>query len=263
VEIITDPPLYCVRFRSSSAGGLGVDALQRLDADKDAWAFDVIVIDPGHGGKDPGAVGPTRLYEKDVVLDVGLRLRKALMKHGIKIIMTRDKDIFIPLDERGRIANRAGGKLFISLHCNAIGGGKRAYGIETYFLAPAKTERAMRVALKENSVICFEESQDQYQDLTEENFILLTMAQSNFARESEHLAGMVQNKVSRGLSLPDRGVDQAGFYVLYGASMPAILVEMAFISTRSEEKKLRDKKFRQRLADYICKAVLNFSKQNG
>ncbi len=85
----------------------------------------------------------------------------------------------------------------------------------------------------------------------------------NFALESEQLAGMVQNKVSRGLSIRDRGVDQAGFYVLYGASMPAILVEMAFISTRSEEKKLRNKKFRQQLAEYICNAVLNFSKQNG
>ncbi|MCF7809511.1 N-acetylmuramoyl-L-alanine amidase [bacterium] len=262
VEIIIDPPLYCVRFRTQSAGGLRIDEQRRLEAEKSAWAFDVVVIDPGHGGKDPGAIGPTRLYEKDVVLDVGLRLRKALEKHGIKTVMTRETDKFIPLDERGRIANRSGGKLFVSLHCNALAHGKKAYGIETYFLAPAKTDRAMRVALKENSVISYEESQDQYQDLTEENFILLTMAQANFVRESEYLASIVQEKVSRGVSLPDRGVDQAGFYVLYGASMPAILVEMAFISTRTEENKLRDKKFRQAIADYLCKAILNFSAQS-
>ena len=261
VEIITDPPLYCVEFECAIEGGLDPDAKRKLDAERDAWALDVVVIDPGHGGKDPGAIGPTGLYEKDVVLDVGLKLSKVLEKKGIKTIMTRDRDVLIPLDERGRIANRSGGKVFISLHCNALMN-RTAYGIETYFLAPAKTERAMQVAMKENSVIRFEESQEQYQDLTEENFILLTMAQANFGRESERLAAMVQKEASIGLSLNDRGVDQAGFYVLIGASMPAILVEMAFISTKSEEKKLRKKKFRQQLADEICDAVLLFFKQS-
>ena len=260
VEKITDPPLYCVEFTGSGGMGLDREAQKRLDAEKDAWALDVVVIDPGHGGKDPGAIGPTGLYEKDVVLDVGLRLKKTLEQEGIRTVMTRDRDIFIPLSKRTQIANNSGGKLFISLHCNAIQHG-RAYGVETYFLAPAKTERAMKVAMLENSVIKFEESQDQYQDLTEENYILLTMAQASFARESEQLAGMVVEDISAGLSLKDRGVDQAGFYVLIGASMPSVLVEMAFISTKSEEKKLRSKEFRQQLADQICAAVLKFLQQ--
>jgi len=261
-EKITDPPLYCVEFSGRSGAGLDREARRRLEEEKDAWALDVVVIDPGHGGKDPGAIGPTGLYEKDVVLDVGLRLKRELEAKGVKTVITRDKDVFVPLRKRTQIANNSGGKLFVSLHCNAVRRGK-AHGVETYFLAPAKTERAMEVALLENSVIKFEESQDQYQDLTEENYILLTMAQANFARESEQLAALVQDDISGGLAIKNRGVDQAGFYVLIGASMPSILVEMAFISSRSEEKKLRSGDFRQRLAEQICAAVLQFLEQTG
>ena len=257
VAKFTDPPLYSVEFITGGGSGWDHEAQRRLDEDRDAWALDMVVIDPGHGGKDPGAVGPTRLYEKEVVLDVGIRLKKALEKKGVRTVMTRETDIFIPLAQRTRIANNAGGKLFVSLHCNAIEHG-RARGLETYFLAPAKTERAMKVAMKENSVIRFEESQDQYQDLTEENYILLTMAQANFARESEQFAAIVQDQVSGVLDLKDRGVDQAGFYVLIGASMPAVLVEMAFISDKAEEKRLRRNEFRQQMADQLCLAVLRF-----
>jgi len=257
VERIADPPLYCLDFSGTSAGGLDPAAQQKLEEDKNAWALDVVVIDPGHGGKDPGAVGPTGLYEKDVVLDVGLKLRAALEKQAIKTVMTRDRDVFVPLSKRTKIANNAGGKLFVSLHCNAVKRGT-AYGMETYFLAPAKTERAMDVAMLENSVIKFEESQEQYQDLTEENFILLTMAQANFSRESEQLAALVVDDVSAALELQNRGVDQAGFYVLIGASMPAVLVEIAFISTKSEEKKLRSEKFRQQVADRLCQSIIDF-----
>jgi len=256
-EQITDPPLYCVEFTGQSWGGLDPEAQKRLDDDKIAWALDVVVIDPGHGGKDPGAIGPNKLYERDVVLDVGLRLRKALESKGVRTVMARDTDVFIPLGRRAKIANDAGGKIFVSLHCNAIPGGN-ARGMETYFLAPAKTERAVRVAMTENSVIKFEESRDQYQDLTEENYILLTMAQANFARESEELAAIVQQQVCSGLSLRDRGVDQAGFYVLIGASMPSILVEMLFINNKTDTKKLRDRWFRQQMAEYLCGAIIKF-----
>ena len=260
-EQIMDPPLYCVEFTGQAWGRLDPEAQKRLDDDKIAWALDVVVIDPGHGGKDPGAIGPKRLYERDVVLDVGLRLRKALESKGVRTVMTRDRDVFIPLGRRTKIANDAGGKIFVSLHCNAIPGGN-ARGMETYFLAPAKTERAMRVAMTENSVIKFEEAQDQYQDLTEENYILLSMAQANFARESEELAAIVQQQVCSGLSLRDRGVDQAGFYVLIGASMPSILVEMLFINNRTDSKKLRDRWFRQQMAEYLCGAIIKFLEQS-
>lgn len=228
-----------------------------LAADRDRWALDVVVIDPGHGGKDPGAIGQGGLKEKDVALDVALRLNYVLKKKGLRTILTRDDDTFIPLVERTSIANRSGGKLFVSLHCNSARK-RQARGMETYFLAPTKTARAMAVALLENEVIKYEESRDQYRDLTEENYILLAMAQATFTRESQTLAGLVQELVAGRVGLQDRGVDQAGFYVLIGASMPAILFEMAFISNRDEEKKLKDKKFRQKLADEMGSAVLKF-----
>jgi len=228
-----------------------------LSADRDKWALDVVVIDPGHGGKDPGAIGTTKLKEKDVSLDVALRLDMALRSKGIKTVMTRSTDVFVPLAERTSIANRSGGKLFVSLHCNAAKS-KKAGGVETYFLAPTKSDRAMEVAMRENEVIKYEESRDQYHDLTEENYILLAMAQAQFTTESQELAGMVQEQVSRRIGLKDRGVDQAGFYVLIGASMPAILFEMAFLSNKEEEKKLKDGKFRQKIADEIAETVIEF-----
>lgn len=252
-----DPPVYIATFSTEKAEGTDPAVTQRLAREHDDWALDIVVIDPGHGGKDPGAIGYSKTREKDVCLDVGKRLRKELEKKGIKTVMTRDKDVFIPLEQRTKIANRNNGKLFISLHCNAAHD-RRAHGMETYFLAPTKTERAMRVSMRENSVIRYEDSQDQYRDLTEENFILLTMANANFARESEEMAGQMQQIVSSGTKLKDRGVDQAGFYVLIGASMPSILFEMGFISNKAEETKFRTKKFRQKMAENIAVAVVGF-----
>lgn len=221
------------------------------------WALDLVVIDAGHGGKDPGAVGPTGLKEKDITLDVAQRLNKYLKSKNIKTVMTRDSDKFVALAERTSIANKSGGKLFISLHCNSAKQ-RKAQGMETYFLAPSKTERATEVALLENEAIRFEDSRDQYRELTEESYILMTMTQATFTHESELLAGKVQETVAKKAGLKDRGVDQAGFYVLIGASMPSILFEMAFISNKEEEKKLKDKKFRQKIADEIGAVIVNF-----
>ncbi len=229
-----------------------------LESDRQRWRIDKIVIDAGHGGKDPGAIGKKRTYEKTVALNIALKLRQVVWeKLGAEVIMTRDSDVFIPLGERTRIANRSQGKLFISIHCNSARD-KRANGHETYFLAPAKTERAMAVALKENSVIKYEESQDQYKDLTEENYILLAMAQSQFVKESEYFAALIQKHLYKRTSLKDRGVDQAGFYVLIGASMPCVLVETGFISNSSEEKLLKSDWFQQEIAKGICDAIIEF-----
>ncbi len=239
------------------------DVSEAIEDAREQWRIDKIVIDPGHGGHDPGAVGRGKTREKDIVLDIARRLRKALRKRaGSKVVMTRDKDEFVPLAERTRIANRSGGKLFISIHCNASPD-RRARGHETYFLAPAQNEYAMQVALKENSVIRYEESQEQYADLSDENFILLTMAQSQFIKESEDFAATLLKSMRKRTKLRNRGVDQAGFYVLIGASMPAVLVETAFISNQGEEKLLKKKDFRQKLADGICDAVIEFLKDNG
>jgi N-acetylmuramoyl-L-alanine amidase len=259
LEQESDPPLYAAKFVAGPAD-LDPEARARLEAERRNWDLDLVVIDPGHGGQDPGAVGPSKVFEKDITLDVGKRLNEELKKRGLRTVMTRDRDVFIPLYERTKIANSSGGKLFISLHCNA-NPDRRAKGMETYFLAPAKNEKAMRVALRENSVIKYEESRDQYRDLTEENFILLQMAQANFARESQDMAGTLQTVVPAGMDMKSRGVDQAGFYVLIGASMPAVLFEMAFLSNPDEEKKLKSKNFRQQLAEQIADAVVKFLKE--
>lgn len=257
IDTDTDPPIYSVTFIPVSPNGPSVNVVKRLDEERENWELDLVVIDPGHGGKDPGAIGVTGSKEKDIALDVALRLRTELHKRGIRTVMTRDRDVFIPLEKRTQIANSSGGKLFISLHCNSAKS-RYAKGVETYFLAPTKTENAMNVAMRENSVIKYEESRDQYRDLTEENYILLSMAQSEFLRESQAFAGILQNTVCDGIKHKNRGVDQASFYVLIGASMPSVLFEMPFISNRDEEKKLKTKAFRQKIAEEICKGVMEF-----
>ncbi|MFH0882118.1 MAG: N-acetylmuramoyl-L-alanine amidase [bacterium] len=228
------------------------------------WKIDTIVIDAGHGGQDPGAIGRSkRTREKDMALDIAILLRDEVKKRSdIKVVMTRDKDVFVPLGQRTKIANKAGGKLFISIHCNSSTN-RMANGQYTYFLSPVRTERAMEVSLKENSVIKYEERRQDYPDLSEENFILLAMAQAQFVKESEELASMILRSMSSKTGLRNRGVDQAGFYVLIGASMPAVLVETAFISNPKEEDLLHSKSFRKKVATGICDAILEFRKRYG
>jgi len=236
----------------------GAEISQLLESEQQRWNIDCIVIDPGHGGKDPGALGYSGLKEKAVVLDIARRLRDLLEKKTeLNIVLTRDDDSFISLNNRTKKANQAGGKLFVSIHCNSSTY-KSAHGFSTYFLKPAKNESAMEVALKENSVIKYEESKSEYQDLTEENYILLGMAQAEFAKESEYMASLVQKNVRLRTNLRDRGVDQAGFYVLVGASMPAILFEAPFLSNSGEEKLLKQKKFRQKVAQAIYDSIMEF-----
>lgn len=229
---------------------------QLKDAQK-KWLIDCIVIDAGHGGRDPGAIG-NKLQEKVITLDIALRLKKILSKEpNLRIVMTRETDVFVPLQERTKIANRENGKLFISIHANAARN-KKVRGIETYFLSPARTEKALEVAELENRVIRLEQDTSIYQKLTDENFILLTMAQSQFVRESQELAFLVQRNAVKRLGLEDRGVDQAGFYVLVGASMPAILFETAFISNPQDAKVLRSESARQAYAEALAKAIIEF-----
>lgn len=234
---------------------------QSLAEDRAKWKIDTIVIDAGHGGQDPGAIGRRHhTREKDMALSMALLLRDEVEKRtDIKVVMTRDKDVFIPLGQRTKIANKAGGKLFVSIHCNSSTS-TRPNGHWTYFLSPVRTERAMKVALKENSVIRYEERREDYPDLSEENFILLAMAQAQFVKESEDFATIIQRNMTKKTGLRDRGVDQAGFYVLIGASMPAVLVETAFLSNPKEENLLRDKSFRKKIASGICDAIIEFKK---
>ena len=251
-------------IRIEISGGMnttasGIDTI--INTTRERWHIDTVVIDPGHGGKDPGATGPTGLKEKTVVLDIALRLEKLFIKKTkIKTVLTRRTDIFIPLHERGKIANRNKGKLFISIHCNASTD-RRVKGCQVFFLSPARTEQALAVAELENAAVKFEEDRSLYQDLTDENYILMAMAQSQYTKESESLCTFIDNKFFQKTNLKNRGVSQAGFYVLYGANMPAVLVETAFISNYYEEKLLKSKKFRQTMAEAIFLSIAKFCEE--
>jgi N-acetylmuramoyl-L-alanine amidase len=229
-----------------------------LRSEKEKWEFKTIVIDAGHGGKDPGAVGYRGTKEKDIALDVAKRLEKKLAKNmKVKIVMTRDEDIFLRLSERTKIANESNGSLFISIHTNAAED-RRASGFETFLIGQNKNEAAVRVAARENAVLELEGSTGK--KLTNEDLIKATIAQSAFASKSEQFASLVQKEIKKRVQSKDRGVKQAGFYVLMGASMPNVLVELGFISNPSEEKKLRSPQYRDQLATAIYRAVEQYQK---
>ena len=226
--------------------------------EKEKWQFRTIVIDAGHGGKDPGAVGYRGTKEKDIALDVAKRLEKKLSKNmKVKIVMTRDEDIFLRLSERTKISNENNGSLFISIHTNAAED-RRASGFETFLIGQNKNEAAVRVAARENAVLELEGSTGK--KLTDEDLIKATIAQSAFASKSELFASLVQKEIKKRVQSKDRGVKQAGFYVLMGASMPNVLVELGFISNPSEEKKLRSPQYRDQLATAIYRAVEQYQK---
>jgi N-acetylmuramoyl-L-alanine amidase len=213
-----------------------------------------VVLDPGHGGKDPGAIGPSGLMEKDVVLDIAKRLR-ALMyqERQWQVTMTRDTDIFIPLRERTSIANAKDADLFVSIHANAAERSE-LNGVETYFLDFATDENSMRTAARENDT--------SVREVTDLQVILRDLLMTSKRNESSLLAGSVQRALVEapggGKSGRDLGVKHAPFLVLMGAEMPSILVEVGFISNPIEERKVADPKQRERLARSILAGVKEY-----
>ena len=210
-----------------------------------------IVLDAGHGGPDLGAVGHSGLTEKDLVLDVTRRVARLVEEQlKIKVLLTRSDDTFITLRDRTTMANRARADLFVSIHANAHR--NAVSGVETYFLSSEATDNAARqVAAAENSVIDLEAPAARARpDFVKA--ILWDLAQSEFQTESSRLAEIVQDSMTQSLRIPNRGVKQAGFYVLGGAAMPAILIEIGFITHPQEERRLRDPRYR----DEIARAIL-------
>jgi len=217
-------------------------------------ASQTIVIDPGHGGKDPGARGRSGLREKDIVLDVGLRLRRLIKERlGVNVIMTRETDVFIPLEERTAIANTKGADLFVSVHANASRR-EGAKGVETYLLGRATDRDAMATAERENSA--------SEKSLNTLQLILTDLMNTAKKEESLRLAYYVQENMIGHLEtrykVTDLGVKQAPFYVLVNARMPSILAEISFISNREEEKLLSDGEHRQEIAEAILKGIKKY-----
>lgn len=215
-----------------------------------------IVVDPGHGGKDSGAIGYKGLKEKDVVLDVGKILRDMLTERlGVEVVMTRETDIFIPLEERTAIANTAGADLFISIHANASRN-KDASGIETYFLNFATDEDSMRLAAMENATTA--------KNVSDLQAILQDLMLNSKINESSKLARYVQGSILDVVNggsnrARDRGVKQAPFYVLIGAQMPSILIETSFITNKSDAKRLANEVFQKTIARAIVAGIERYS----
>ena len=229
-----------------------------LKKEKKKWKFDTIIIDPGHGGKDPGAIGYRGTKEKDIALDVSKRLAKKIERNSkTKVILTREEDIFVRLKDRTKFANVNKGDLFISIHTNAAED-RRASGFESFLIGINKNEEAIRVAARENAVLELEDGGAT--KLTDEALIQATMSQAAFANLSEQFAALVQEEMSKRIQSKNRGVKQAGFYVLMGASMPNVLVELGFISNPNEEKKLNSSSYREILATSIYYAILKYQK---
>ncbi len=219
-----------------------------------------IVLDPGHGGKDPGAVGrKLKANEKDVNLAVTLLLKQLLEKElGLKVLLTRSDDRFVSLQDRTRFANDKKADLFISLHTNASKN-TASKGLETYYLATAQSSDARAVEALENQVVeLFEggsSAKSKYDDLS---FILSDLSQAEHLEGSNMLATSVQQNMVAGTKSMDRGVKQANFYVLRGAFMPSILIEMGFISNPEEEQLLVNPEYQERLARTIFEGPKRF-----
>ena len=215
-----------------------------------------IVIDPGHGGKDPGAVGKGGLMEKDVTLKISRMLRDRLGKaaSGTKVIMTRDTDVFIPLEERTAIANSRNADLFVSVHINSSPR-RAASGVETYILSISKDESARRLAARENAT-----SRKAVSDL---EFILSDLMKTAKRNDSVQFASVVHERLVAKLmgnytGIRSNGVKGAPFYVLVGTRMPSILVEVSFISNPMEEKRMKSEKYLHDVVEGISTGILNY-----
>ena len=236
------------------------ELLKKLKNDREKWLIDKIVIDPGHGGRDPGTIGVRGSYEKDVVLGIAKKLKKLLEKKlKVQVFMTRENDTYISLKERTQFANEKQAKLFISIHANWNRNSKLK-GTSTYFLGLAKSDEAVEIAQRENEVIKYDDGA-QNSGLSEENIILATMAQNAYNKESQDLANMIQESLAKHTGLRNRGVKQAGFYVMVGASMPNVLIETAFMSNKKEERWLKSPSFQQKVAQGIYESVKEFKRK--
>jgi N-acetylmuramoyl-L-alanine amidase len=229
------------------------------DEAKSRWLIDTIVIDPGHGGRDPGAIGPTGLREKTVTLDVAKRLAQLIERRlpRVKVLLTRDSDTLPPLKERTKFANAHGGKLFISIHANA-NRNRNVRGFSSYLLGVGKNRQAVEVAQLENSVVEYEDSPEVYEEYQDFDYILNSIALNSFNKESQHLATLINQSLGRETKLVNQGVHQQGFWVLVGASMPSVLIETAFISNPYEERLLKTNAFQQKVAESLCTSIVQF-----
>ena len=240
--------------------------LRQPETARTRWVLDTVIIDPGHGGRDPGAIGPGKTKEKQITLQVAKRLKAVLERRlRIRAMLTREKDTFVSLGQRARMAIETQGKLFVSVHCNASRK-RQSRGSEVYFLSDAKTEEAAEVARRENAAVLFEGDGSPLEgELGDEIMnIRFGMLSNTFLKESQEMAALIGSEISSSFrDLEDRGVKQADFYVMRGTmgAMPSVLVEIGFISNPSEEKRLRKGAFQQKMAEAIGRGIAKFKRR--
>lgn len=226
----------------------------------------VVVIDPGHGGKDPGAVNKN-IREKDIVLGIGLKLGKLINENypEVKVVFTRSSDVFIPLIDRSRIANKNKANLFISLHANACST-PSTKGTETFFLGTALNQANLEIQKKENSVILLEEdystTYEGFDPNSSESDIMFANVQSGYLDLSLYFADAIQQQFKSRIESPNRGVKQAGFLVLRLSSMPSVLVEAGFLSNKEEANYLNSDEGQQHIALSVFEAFKKFKNKN-
>ncbi len=229
------------------------------------FKVNTVVIDAGHGGRDPGATGK-KSVEKDIVLDISLKLGGYIKEHfpDVEVIYTRKKDVFVPLHKRAEIANKNKADLFISVHANASPD-KRARGTETYFMGYHKTKENLRVAQKENAAILYEDNYKQeyngFKPNSTESYIIFSLLQDQYLEESAEYAGFVESQFKERVHRKSRGVKRAGFLVLWRTTMPSVLVETGFISNPREERFLSSNDGRAYIASAIFRAFRNYKKE--
>lgn len=227
-----------------------------------------VVIDPGHGGRDPGAIGK-RGKEKNINLNVALKLGKLIQNNckDVRIVYTRQKDVFVGLDRRAQIANNAKADLFISIHTNSVARGRTVRGTETYTLGLHRTDDNLEVAKKENSVILIESDYEQryagFNPNSSESYIIFEFLQDRNMEKSVQLATLIQRQFKNTAKRIDKGVHQAGFLVLRETTMPGVLVELGYISTPDEERYLLSEAGTDALAKSIYQAFIRYKGQNG
>lgn len=252
--VIKTTPGRAVQVKRAARGGEPTDP---PEAPLPEQIVKTIVIDPGHGGRDSGAIGQSGAKEKDIVLDIGLKLQRLIEETlGLKVVMTRTEDVFVPLEGRTMIANRHQADFFISLHVNAAPR-SRAIGFETYFLSREPSDRGARAsAIRENTVLSLEGvGQGAQRGL---KTVLWDLAQTFYVKESSELAELLLNELGRSLKVDNRGVKSAPFFVLIGAAMPSVLVEVAFITNPDEEYKLEQEAYRQQIAQALLAGIAKF-----
>ena len=230
--------------------------------EQDKYQLKTIVIDAGHGGKDPGAKGKVS-WEKDIALSISLELGRILNENmpEIKVVYTRKNDTFLSLFKRSEIANKANADLFLSIHCDAFHNSS-VNGATSYLMGLSKSSANMNVAKRENSVIFMEENYEEiYQNFdpnSSESIMLLSLTQKAKIDNSTILANLIQDQFKNRVGMKSRGVKQAPFQVLWNTTMPSVLIETGFMTNSADEKKLNNKKYQVYIASAIFRAIRDY-----